>query len=130
MTSIEDKIDARFDFNPVDSVWVLCCSFVIFTLHVGLALLEAGLISQKNHATIGMRTIVDLVMGGFSFWIFGFGLAYGKDNGTNPFIAFGDFFFDASQNDDEMGGKFVAFIFQLSFATTASTIAGGAMAER
>lgn len=123
-------IEPRFNFQPIDAVWVLTHSFVIFTIHIGLALLEAGLISQKNHATIALRTLVDLVAGGFSFWLFGFGFAYGKDPGTNSFIAFGDYFFDADVKDPAMGGKFVSFVFQLSFATTASTIVGGAMAER
>ena len=42
--------------------------------------------------------------------------------------AFGRYFVDASA--DEMGPVFTTFLFQMSFATTATTIVSGAMAER
>lgn len=61
--------------------------------------------------------------------MFGFGMSYGNASGTNPFIAFGEYFFDPDVNEPYMGGKYTAFLFQLSFATTATTIVSGAMAE-
>lgn len=57
-------------------------------------------------------------------------MSYGNGAGTNPFVAFGDYLFDPDVSDHAMGGKYVAFLFQLSFATTATTIVCGAMAER
>lgn len=64
----EDEIPARFDLNPVDTVWILLCGFVIFTMQIGFGVTEAGLISSKNHVNIMMKNAIDVIIGGFSFW--------------------------------------------------------------
>ena len=56
------------------------------------------------------------------------GLSFGRDKGTTPFNGFGKFLTDA--DDHEMGQVFAKYFFHLSFATTATTIVSGAMAER
>lgn len=53
----------------------------------------------------------------------------GIDEGTNPFCGVGYWFVD-SKDPALMGQVYSTFIFQLSFATTATTIVSGAMAER
>jgi ammonia channel protein AmtB len=75
-----------------------------------------------------MKNAVDVVFGGLSYWMFGFGLSFGVGEYSNPFCGIGYFFVDAS--DDQMGIIFSTFVFQMSFATTATTIVSGAMAER
>lgn len=77
-----------------------------------------------------MKNIIDIVLGGFTYWIFGYGFSYGRGSLNTPFIALGDFFLDPGVDDPLMGQIFSAFLFQLSFATTATTIVSGAMAER
>lgn len=89
--------------------------------------MESGAVSKKNEVNILMKNAVDVVLGGLSYWLFGYGLQYGNGPGTNAFFGFGSFMVDA---DDDDGGVFATFIFQLSFATTATTIVSGAMAER
>jgi Amt family ammonium transporter len=91
-------------------------------------MLESGIVSLKNEVNIMMKNVVDVVLGGLTYWAFGYGLSYGESEYTNGFIAFGNWFVDASGED--MGSTFVTFLFQLSFATTATTIVSGAMAER
>lgn len=91
-------------------------------------MLESGCVSRKNEMNIMMKNVVDIFLGGIAYWAFGFGLSFGTD-WTCPVIAFGEWFFD-SPIGPHMGPKFTAFIFQLSFATTATTIVSGAMAER
>jgi Amt family ammonium transporter len=91
-------------------------------------MLESGIVSLKNEVNIMMKNVVDVVLGGLTYWAFGYGLSYGESEYSNGFVAFGNWFVDAS--GDEMGSTFVTFLFQLSFATTATTIVSGAMAER
>lgn len=67
---------------------------------------------------------------GLTYWAFGFALSFGRSSISNPFISFGDFFVDPSIKDPMKGAIYSAFIFQMSFATTATTIVSGAMAER
>ena len=82
----------------------------------------------KNEANIMVKNAIDVIFGGLSYWMFGFGLSFGADEGSNPFCGVGYFFVDSS--DEDMGILYATFVFQLSFATTATTIVSGAMAER
>lgn len=75
-----------------------------------------------------MKNVVDMVFGGLSYWMFGYGMSYGYDKGSNPFFAVGQYFVDT--NDQDMGYLYATYIFQLSFASTATTIVSGAVAER
>ncbi len=92
--------------------------------------MESGIVSKKNEINIMMKNVVDVVLGGFTYWLFGYGLSFGRGEWTNPFIAIGDFMVDPTIFDPLMGQIFTAFFFQLSFATTATTIVSGAIAER
>ena len=75
-----------------------------------------------------MKNVVDVVLGGLTYWAFGYGLSYGSYAGTNPYFAFGSWFVSATGL--ETGPVFTTFLFQLSFATTATTIVSGSIAER
>lgn len=123
-------IPGVYDLSVEDSNWVLTSSFIIFTMQTGFGMLESGCVSVKNEANIMMKNVIDIVLGGFTYWMFGYGMSFGRGPLSNPFIALGDFFIDPSVDDPLMGPMFAAFLFQLSFATTATTIVSGAMAER
>ena len=91
-------------------------------------MLESGIVSLKNEVNIMMKNVVDVVLGGITYWAFGYGLSYGTDWGTNPFFGFGSWFVSAQGLD--MGPLYTNFLFQMSFATTATTIVSGSVAER
>lgn len=52
----------------------------------GFGLLESGCVAPKNEVNILMKNAADIVLGGVTYWIFGYGLQYSKENSS---IAFG-----------------------------------------
>ncbi|OWF54005.1 ammonium transporter 3 [Mizuhopecten yessoensis] len=73
-----------------------------------------------------VKNAVDVIFGGLTFWAFGYAFAFGEDG--NAFCGWGHFFVNA--NEDNIGWVYSKFFFQASFATTATTIVSGSMAER
>jgi ammonia channel protein AmtB len=92
-------------------------------LVTGFGLLESGSVSIKNEVNIMMKNTVDVMFGGLTFWMFGYGLGFGDEPWANPFCGWGDFFVHA--NSSELGWIYSKFFFQSSFATTATTIVSG-----
>ncbi|XP_041376316.1 putative ammonium transporter 3 [Gigantopelta aegis] len=111
-----------------DATWILTSSFIIFTMQSGFGLLESGYASCKNEVNVMAKNVADVIFGGLSYWMAGYGLTYGTDEGTNGFVGIGHFFVNA--NDENMGEELSRFVFQSAFATTATTIVSGAVAER
>ncbi|ESO88327.1 hypothetical protein LOTGIDRAFT_126447, partial [Lottia gigantea] len=112
-----------------DATWILTSAFIIFTMQSGFGLLESGSVSAKNEVNIMVKNAVDVICGGLTYWMFGYGFSFGDDEPyTNPFCGWGKFFVKASE--EELGWVYSKFFFQASFATTATTIVSGAMAER
>ena len=111
-----------------DATWILTSAFIIFTMQSGFGLLESGLVSRKNEVNIMVKNAVDVIFGGLAYWCFGFAFSFGEENGSNGFSGFDMFFTDADET--KMSSVFAKYFFQLSFATTATTIVSGALAER
>ncbi|XP_033112705.1 putative ammonium transporter 3, partial [Anneissia japonica] len=107
-----------------DATWILTSSFIIFTMQSGFGLLESGTVTRKNEVNIMVKNAMDVVFGGLSYWLFGYAFIFGDGSLSNPFCGFGHFATDAS-DDDEMGWTYARFVFQASFATTATTIVSG-----
>ncbi|PNF29238.1 hypothetical protein B7P43_G10466 [Cryptotermes secundus] len=126
----DSNIPGIFDLDVGDTNWVITSSFIIFTMQTGFGMLESGCVSIKNEVNIMMKNVADVVLGGLTYWMFGFALSFGNGPCTTPFMGCGNFFVDPTVKDPLMGPMNAAFLFQLSFATTATTIVSGAMAER
>ncbi|XP_014274656.2 putative ammonium transporter 3 isoform X2 [Halyomorpha halys] len=124
----DKPIPSIYNITFEDSNWIMTAAFIIFTMQTGFGMLESGCVSRKNEMNIMMKNVVDIFLGGITYWAVGYGMIFGQD-WTCPVLALGDWFLD-SPPGPEMGPKFTAFLFQLSFATTATTIVSGAMAER
>lgn len=117
------------DLEKNDAAWALSCAFLILTMQTGFAMLECGNVSAKNAASIMIKNCVDVTVGGFSYWCFGYGLTFGKDY-PNPFCGVGYWFFSLADNDPKWGTEYSHYFFHFSFASTATTIVSGAVAER
>lgn len=109
-----------------DGVWLLSCSFTIFTMTSGFGLLESGRVSSKDEVNIMVKNVIDVVFGGLSYWSFGFGFTFG-DLWPNPIIGLGKFFYDPEDDYEpsHQAWSYASFFFQMSFATTTSTIVSG-----
>lgn len=115
------------DLRPDDATWILTSAFIIFTMQSGFGLLESGFVSRKNETNIMVKNAIDVIFGGLAYWIFGFAISFGDSELSNGFTSWGNFFLDTDHEDFAV---FAKYFFQLSFATTATTIVSGAMAER
>lgn len=121
--------DDNEEVNSDDATWILTSAFIIFTMQSGFGLLESGLVSRKNEVNIMVKNAVDVIFGGLAYWMFGFALSFGNGSGSSAFSGMG-MFLTESKDNERMGYVYSRYFFQLSFATTATTIVSGAMAER
>ncbi|KAL7286757.1 hypothetical protein TKK_0018906 [Trichogramma kaykai] len=70
-------IISAFKLTQEDSSWIVSNAFMIFTMQTGFGMLESGCVSLKNEVNIMMKNVVDIVLGGFTYWIFGFRMSFG-----------------------------------------------------
>lgn len=123
-------VPGLYDVHTVDADFILSATLIFFTIQTGIALLEAGILSKKNEVNVMMKKFVDICCVGFAYYIFGFAFMYGRGEYTNPFIGLGDFFVNADKDDELATQVFTFFFFQISFATTSTSIASGGAGER
>ena len=70
-------------------------------MQTGFGMLESGCVSLKNEVNIMMKNVVDVVLGGITYWAFGYGLSYG-DGYSNPIFSTGSWFIDPDHHQPEM----------------------------
>lgn len=99
-----------YDIVPLDVTWIFTACFMIFTMMIGMLLLEIGAVKSKNIVNVLMRNFVDLCAGVVVFWVIGFGLMYGRGEYTNAFFGFGDFFTNAKARDP-LAGQLLLLLF-------------------
>ncbi|XP_069178769.1 putative ammonium transporter 1 [Procambarus clarkii] len=106
----------------LDMLFLIVFGIFIFLLQAGFAFLEAGAVRSKNTTNILIKNMLDVFIGGISYWLVGFPLAFGEGNsfcGTAYWASYG------------LADERLAFwFFQFVFAATAATIVSGSMAER
>jgi len=116
----------------IDTVWVLLTGFLVFIMQLGFAVLETGMIRQTSAVNALLENFLEAGVGAVVWWIVGFGIAFGADNGSGLFGT--TLFAPGIDTADTIFygniGVLTMFFFQFAFAATASTITTGAMAER
>jgi Amt family ammonium transporter len=117
-----------------NNVWMMICTALVFFMHLGFSLLEAGLTRQKNTINILFKNLFIICGGLLVYYAIGFGLMYPGD--FNGFLGFAGFGIELPENGNlatyANGGYtyWTDFLFQGMFAATAATIVSGAVAER
>jgi len=109
-----------------DDTWMLIAGFLVFFMHAGFSMLEAGSVQKKNVVNIMFKNISTITLGGLFYWGFGFAFAYGTCEGGNEFIGNTGFFSELPA----CGNTEALWFFQFAFAATAATIVSGAVAGR
>lgn len=112
----------------------MICTALVFFMHLGFGLLEAGLTRQKNTLNILFKNIFIITSGLLLYYIIGFNLMYPGD--FNGFL--GSFIPGIAPPENGMTPEYANggytwwtdFLFQGMFAATAATIVSGAVAER
>jgi len=113
--------------SGLDTVWVLLASFMVFLMHAGFAMLEAGFTQAKNAVNIIMKNLMSISSGTLAYFVLGFGLMFGAGN---EYFGQGMFLLDGLPEVQGTIPGLVFFLFQGMFAATAATIVSGAIAER
>jgi Amt family ammonium transporter len=104
-------------------VWLLLCGGLVFLMHAGFSLVEAGLTRTKNTANILMKNLMTVCLGVLIYWLVGWAVMYGDD--VAGLFGFSQFFLSGADNS-----LWNSWFFQMVFAATGATIVSGAMAER
>ncbi|KAA9399483.1 ammonium transporter [Haloarcula sp. CBA1130] len=113
------QVDPSVLAEGVNLLWVLVVSFLIFFMHAGFAMLEAGQVRSKNVANQLTKNLLTWSVGVTVFFLIGSGIsALVGGSGFSP--AFGA----GAAND------YVGWLFGAVFAMTAATIVSGAVAGR
>lgn len=109
---------------PVDYVWVILCTALIFFMQAGFAMVETGFCRAKNATNLMMKNFTSYVIGALAWFAIGFALMAGASKfglfGTTGWFLKGEY--DV--------GRYLYFMFHLVFCATAATIVSGAVAER
>lgn len=115
---------AKLKLEPPSSLSIILEILVLY--------LPLGSCSGKNECNIMIKNAVDVIYGALGYYICGFAFSFGEDERySNAFTGFGNFFVHSDSEEEHATGHLYArYFFQLSFATTATTIVSGAMAER
>lgn len=119
------------EYSAVNTIWVLVGAALVFFMQAGFAMVETGFTRAKNAGNIIMKNLMDFSIGTPIFWLIGFGLMFGTNNGFIGSIK--GIASEAAYGNGMCpdGVPFWAFlIFQTVFCATAATIVSGSMAER
>jgi len=108
----------------LDTLWILICTAMVFTMQAGFTCLESGMVRNKNSINVATKNMVDFLVAAFIFWACGYALINGSSLGG--WIGQGEFFFANHSNPQQTS----IFLYQLMFCGTAVTIVSGAVAER
>ena len=70
-------------------MWITIAGFLVFFMHAGFTLVEAGFTQAKNAVNIAMKNLMAISVGTIVYWFIGYSLMYGEtSNGFFPMVWF------------------------------------------
>ncbi|GAB3314826.1 ammonium transporter [Haloplanus salinarum] len=113
------QVDPSALASGVNNVWVLTVTFLIFFMHAGFAMLEAGQVRSKNVANQLTKNMLTWSIGVIVYFLIGAGVSGIVGGAADPFAYI-------------TGGSdtWIGWLFGAVFAMTAATIVSGAVAGR
>ncbi|ELZ22853.1 ammonium transporter [Haloterrigena salina JCM 13891] len=118
-TLLQSGVDPQVIVDGVNLMWVLVVTFLIFFMHAGFAMLEAGQVRSKNVANQLTKNLLTWSVGVTVFFLIGAAISgvVGGDGFSLTLSA-------------ENPNAWVDWLFGAVFAMTAATIVSGAVAGR
>ena len=117
--SIALQTDAGTLIDGINNTWILLVTFLIFFMHAGFAMLEAGQVRSKNVSNQLTKNLLTWSVGVTVFFLIGAGVdSYVGGAGFEPAFA-----------ADSASG-WIGWLYGAVFAMTAATIVSGAVAGR
>nr|AAM94623.2 putative ammonium transporter AMT1;2 [Chlamydomonas reinhardtii] len=137
LTTLQETVDTiglnlQGTMDGLNTLLLLYGGALVFLMHGGSAMLEAGAIRSKNAMNILLQTVLDASCSALMWYFVGFAFAFGIGDKPNKFIGNAMFaLVDIDTHNTGSGtGKWIDWFFQWAFAATAVTIPAGAVAER
>jgi Amt family ammonium transporter len=125
--ALQSGVDVAALAEGVNLLWVLTVTFLIFFMHAGFAMLEAGQVRSKNVANQLTKNMLTWSIGVIAFFLVGAGVSTvvgGLTGGGSYALA------DITATWSADSGGWVSWLFGAVFAMTAATIVSGAVAGR
>jgi len=128
----EEELTLEMIKTAVNELLLIVATAFILLMQLGFALVENGSVRSKNSKNILIKNLFDACAGALAFWLVGFGLAFGMtdEEDKGGFAGNDGEMFASKGFKDAEDNLYVQWIFQFSFAATASTIVSGSLAER
>lgn len=75
--TVENKMRIPTTEQALNELLVMVATAFVLLMQLGLAFLENGLVRPKNSKNILIKNVFDACISGLTFWLIGFGLAFG-----------------------------------------------------
>ena len=81
ISATQEMLDATN--RGLDASFLLTAAYQVFVMQAGFALFCAGVIRSKNIFSILLKNVIDAAIAALTFYLIGYGLAYGTGGNTN-----------------------------------------------
>merc|ERR1711971_750787 len=122
--------------TAINNLFVFVAAVLVFLMHVGFAMLEAGGVQAKNRQAILLKNVMVLTIAGLGWWALGYlvsGPAIAASTDTSWFMGTIENFSDTPGflgSVPKDGTTLISWFYGFAFAATAATIVSGCIAER